>query len=280
MDMINVKRLAASVALVLFGGGAIAQQPPTWGSESSPSPNVGSTTSQKANEAADRTIYKPIEYTNASKQGPALVVIPGEIKSNNATFVQKFSSNNIADFAEIELSKANFQVLERTNLGPLLNEFQLAYNLGDPNQARRYLGMGKLRTTKYVVKFDILKTEQVAAAQQGFDGRPLGQIAGIFGAFSGSRGGALAGAAGGTAVGSVQTGESTGVWVIGMRYKIMNAETTEQLAQGYTEEKMEVGATSTSVLGVSQSQQGGVTLDTMVQRLIQKTVWEIDNKYK
>jgi hypothetical protein len=131
-----------------------------------------------------------------------------------------------------------------------------------------------------VVKFDILKTEQVAAAQQGFDGRPLGQIAGILGAFSGSRGGAQAGAIGGTAVGSVQTGETTGVWVIGMRYKIMNAETTEQVAQGYTEEKMEVGATSTSVLGVSQSQQGGVTLDTMVQRLIQKTVWEIDNKYK
>jgi hypothetical protein len=68
--------------------------------------------------------------------------------------------------------------------------------------------------------------------------------------------------------------------VIGMRYKIMDAETTEQVAQGYTEEKMEVGATSTSVLGISSSQQGGVTLDTMVQRLIQKTVWEIDNKYK
>ena len=66
-------------------------------------------------------------------------MIPGEIKSNNATFVQKFQSNNIADFAEIELTKANFQVLERSNLGPLLNEFTLAYNLGDPNKARGYL---------------------------------------------------------------------------------------------------------------------------------------------
>jgi hypothetical protein len=275
--------LRVGLAALILGGLAAtgtAQAQPTWGAESSANPNAGSGTSQRANEAADRTVYRPIEYTNASKQGPALVVIPGEIKSNNATFVQKFQSNNIADFAEIELSKANFQVLERANLGPLLNEFTLAYNLGDPNKARGYLGMGKLRTTKYVVKFDILKTEQVAAAQQGFDGRPLGQIAGILGAFAGSRGGAQAGAIGGTAVGSVQTGESTGVWVIGMRYKIMNAETTEQVAQGYTEEKMEVGATSTSVLGVSSSQQGGVTLDTMVQRLIQKTVWEIDNKYK
>jgi hypothetical protein len=275
--------LRVGLAALILGGIATAgtaQAQPTWGSESSGSPTAGTSTSQKANAAADSTMYRPIEYTNASKQGPALVVIPGEIKSNNATFVQKFQSNNIADFAEIELSKANFQVLERSNLGPLLNEFTLAYNLGDPNKARGYLGMGKLRTTKYVVKFDILKTEQVAAAQQGFDGRPIGQIAGILGAFSGSRGGAQAGAIGNTAVGSVQTGDSTGVWVIGMRYKIMNAETTEQVAQGYTEEKMEVGATRTSVLGVSQSQQGGVTLDTMVQRLIQKTVWEIDNKYK
>jgi hypothetical protein len=78
----------------------------------------------------------------------------------------------------------------------------------------------------------------------------------------------------------VHNGESSGVWVIGMRYKIINAETTEQVAQGYTEEKMEVGAKSQSVMGVSQSQQGGVSLDTMVQRLVQKSVWEIDNKYK
>ena len=140
--------------------------------------------------------------------------------------------------------------------------------------------MGKLKTTKYVVKFDILKTEQVAAAQQSFDGGTLGQMAGLLGAFSGSRGGAAAGAVGGTAVGSVHSGEATSVWVIGMRYKIINAETTEQLAQGYTEEKMEVGATSGGALGVNNSQQGGAGLDTMVQRLVQKSVWEIDSKYK
>jgi hypothetical protein len=33
-------------------------------------------------------------------------------------------------------------------------------------------------------------------------------------------------------------------------------------------------------MGVSNSQQGGVSLDTMVQRLVQKSVWEIDSKYK
>ena len=272
--------MRASLGIAFAASAAAAPAQPKWGAESSPSPNTGGTTSQKANEAADRAAYRPVEYTNANKKGPALIVLPGEIKSSNATFNQKFTSNNIADFAEIELSAANFPVLERSNLGPILNEFTLAYNLGDPEAARKFLRMGKLKSTKYIIKFDILKTEQVAAAQSGFDGRALGQMAGLLGVFSGSRGGAQAGTVAGAGIGSVQTGESSGVWIIGMRYKVINAETTEQVATGYTEEKMEVGATATAVLGVHNSQQGGVSLDTMVQRLIQKSVWEIDNKYK
>jgi hypothetical protein len=265
------------VGAALLAVSTLALAQPKFGN---PSPTAGSETSQKANASADQAMYEKVNYTNASKKGPALIVIPGEIKSNNATFLQKFTTNNIADFGELELSNANFTVLERSNLGPALHEFELAYNLGDPDQARKFLRMGKLKTTKYVVKFDILKAEQVAAAQQGFDGRAIGNVIGIFGAMSGSRGGYTAGAVGDTAVSSVHSGESSGVWIIGMRYKIINAETTEQLAQGYTEEKMEVGAKSSSVMGVSQSQQGGVSLDTMVQRLVQKSVWEIDNKYK
>jgi hypothetical protein len=246
----------------------------------SASPTAGGKTSQQANQTADKTVYQAVDYVNKNKKGAQVVVIPGEIKSNNATFLQKFTANNIADFGELELSNANFTVLERSNLGPVLREFELAYNLGDPQAARKYLGMGRMKTTKYVVKFDILKTEQVASAQQSFDGGTLGQMAGLLGAFSGSRGGAMAGAVGGTAIGSVHQGEATSVWVIGMRYKIINAETTEQLAQGYTEEKMEVGATSGGALGINSSQQGGAGLDTMVQRLIQKSVWDIDSKYK
>ena len=273
--MIRRMSISAFVVALAFAPAAIAQ--PRFGN---PSPTAGSETSQKANQSADQALYQKVEYVNAGRRGPALVVIPGEIKSNNATFLQKFTANNIADFGEVELSNANFQVLERSNLGPLMREFELAYNLGDPDAARKFLRMGKLKTTKYVVKFDILKTEQIAAAQQGFDGRALGNIASTLGAFSGSWGGARAGAVGGAALGSVHTNEATSVWIIGMRYKIINAETTEQVATGYTEEKMEIGATSQAVLGAHQSQQGGVGLDTMVQRLVQKSVWEIDSKYK
>ena len=244
--------------------------PPTFGNAS---PTAGSSTSQKANAAADAAAYQEISYTNRNKKGPSLVVIPGEIKSAHATFTQKFTANNIADFGELELSNANFTVLERSSLGALLNEVSLAYNLGDAAKARKTMKMGKLKTTKWIVKFDILKAEQISENKQGFDGAAIG---GLISTLSGSRNSYAAG----QVVSSVKTGEATGVWLIGMRYKIMNASTTAQVAQGYKELKMEVGATGTSVLGISQSAKGGVGMDTMVQRLIQTAVWDIDAKYK
>ena len=265
----NASKLIISALLGLAGLVSTTVAQPTFGN---PSPTAGSSTSDKANAAADAAAYKEVEYSNRNKQGPALVVIPGEIKASNATFTQKFTANNIADFGELELSSANFQVLERANLGNLLQEISLAYNLGDPSAARKSMQVGKLKTTKWVVKFDILKAEQIAENKKGFDGRAVGGLIGLFGGLGGSVGGQVAG--------SVRTQDSTGVWLIGMRYKIMDAITTDQVAQGYKELKMEVGSTATSVLGGSESAKGGVGLDTMVQRLIQTAVWDIDAKYK
>ena len=265
----TVKACAAGAAAILVLGSGAAAAQPVFGN---PSPTAGSETSQRANAAADQAIYKPVEYVNRDTKGPALIVIPGEIKSNNATFLQRFGPNNIADYAELELSQANFTVLERANLGHLLREISLAYNLGDANKARETMQIGQLKSTRWIVKFDILKAEQIAENRQGFDGRALGGIINMFGGLGSS--------VAGRATSSVQTSEATGVWLIGMRYKIMDAATTEQVAQGYQELKREVGATSTSVLGVSQSAKGGVGLDTMVQRLVQTAVYEIDAKYK
>ena len=273
MEKRSVIVIAAFAASLLSGAAALAQ--PSFGN---PSPNAGSSTSQKANAAADQAVYKEVEYANKAKQGPVLVVIPGDIKSNNAGFMQKFGPNNIADFGELELSQANFQVLERSNLGPLMNEISLAYNLGDADQARKSMSIGKLKTAKYVVKFDILKAEQVSENKQGFDGKAAGSMISNFG--GGLFGGGIGNLVAGQAVGTVKTNEASAVWLIGMRYKIMDATTTEQVAQGYKELKMEVGANSTSVMGISQQAKGGVGLDTMIQRLVQTSVWEIDNKYK
>lgn len=136
----TIFRLAIGTCSALSLSTAVAQP-----SFSNPSPTAGSGTSETANAMADKAVYKPVTYTNAAKKGPALVVIPGEIKSNNATFTQKFGPNNIADYAELELGNANFKILERSDMGPLLNEFQLAYTMGDPQAARKLLQKGNSR---------------------------------------------------------------------------------------------------------------------------------------
>ena len=243
-------------------------------SAGNPSPVAGSRVSQDANQRADSAMYRPVNYANAAKKGPRIIVLPGEIKSNNATFAQRVTANNIADFGELELSKANFTIVERSNLGPMLREIELAYSLGDPHQARRVFQKGKLQTTKWIVKFDVLKAEQVATASSGIDGGAAASLINIF------SGGSKAGAAGSVVAGSVHTSEAAGVWVIGMRYKVIDANTTEQVATGYTEDKMELGRKSTSVLGVSTGASGQLTLDSLVQRLVQQNVAEIDAKYK
>ena len=51
----------------LLASATLASAQPTYGN---PSPTAGRETSQKANAAADQTIYQPVIYTNASKKGP------------------------------------------------------------------------------------------------------------------------------------------------------------------------------------------------------------------
>ncbi len=243
------------------------------GAGNNPSPVAGGATSTRANSMADRAAYQPIEYKNSAKKGPALVVLPGEIKSNNTTFLQNIRTNNIADWAELELSKANFSVLERQQLGPLLREAELAYNMSDAKTASQLQQKGNLRTTRWIVKFDILRAEQIGEAGKGFDGSTIG---GMVGTLLGGTTGSLAR----QGVGSVKTGEASGVWLVGLRFRIIDAKTTDQVAQGYVEDKMEMGKVASSVFGVSSSAKGQTTLDTLVQRLVQASVSEIDAKHK
>ncbi len=223
-----------------------------------------------ASSKADQKMYKPIDYPNADERGPTLVVLPGQIKSNNASFYQKITANNIADYGELELGQANFRVLERSDLGPMLDEINMAVSMGDPTALEKFK-RGKFKSTKWFVKFDILKAEKVASARKGFSGNAVGSILG-------SVIGGTSGAVTDTAVSSVENQEAGGVWIVGLRYKVVDASTSEQVTTNYFEDKMEVGKQGTRILGVSQDQSGGVTLDSMVQRLVQKAVADMDRK--
>jgi hypothetical protein len=243
-------------------------------SDGNPSPIAGSAASNDANRRADTAQNRPLAYANAAKKGPRIIVLPGEIKSNNAAFTQRVTANNIADYGELELTRANFTVLERSQLGAVLREVELAYNMGDAQQAMRAFQKGQTSVTRWIVKFDILKAEPVATSGGGIDGSSASRLISIFG------GGSKAAAAGSTAAASVRTDEEARVWNVGMRYKILDGNTAEQVANGYFEEKMELGAAATSVLGVNLRATGQLTLDTLVHRLVQTSVAEIDARYK
>ena len=270
MAWINGLKRGAGALLIL----ALAACASGGGSGNNPSPVAGSSVSNDANRRADMGQYQAIEYANASKKGPRIIVLPGEIKGANAGFTQRVTANNIADFVELELTRANFTVLERSQLGALLREVELAYNVGDVKQAQRAFQKGKIATTRWVVKFDVLKAEPVATAGGGFDGSTVSNLLNIFGR------GSKAAAAGSTVAGSVRTDQQAMVWNVGMRYKILDANSSEQVANGYFEEKMEVGGKVTSVAGVRTNATGGVGLDTLVQRLVQRGVSEIDARHK
>jgi hypothetical protein len=237
-----------------------------------PSSSGGGEASMRANQEADKNMYQPVQYANAGKAGPTLIVVPGQIKSSSATFTQKVTANNIADFAELELANANFKVLERSDLGPMLHEIELAVNMGDPNALQRFK-KGKFKSTKWFVKFDILKAEETATAGSGFDGNTVGSI---FGTVVGGR----AGSVGDTALSSSRTNEQAAVWLVGLRYKVMDASTSEQVATGYVEKKMETGVRAQGLLGFSGHAAQLVTLDSVVQRLVQEAVARIDQQNK
>lgn len=230
-----------------------------------------SSASDLANQEADKRMYKERYYENAGISGPEIIVLQGEIKSNNATFLQKITANNIKDFAEIELANANFRILERADLSPMLEEQKLAAEMGSAGQSQ--FKKGQFKTTRWMVRFDILKAEPVAQASQGFDGGVAGDIAGVL--IKGRAGRAVD-----TGVSSIQHEEAAKVWIIGLRYKLMDAATSQQLATGYVEKKMEVNANANAALGFNRAETKGVTLDSMVQMLVQEAVARIDRENK
>jgi hypothetical protein len=260
-------RAVVAIAGIVLSGCAATGGP----TASGPTPATGASAS--ANAAANTAQYQTVNYANAATKGPTIIVLPGVVKSNNATFSQQYGPNNIADYAELELWKANFQVLDRANLGSVLHEIELAYNLGDPAKAQALFQKGELQNTRWIVKFDVLRAEKVAEAGSGFSGATLGSLASTL--LGGTAGSLVSQGAG-----SVQTTGSAGIWIVGMRYKIIDARTTQQVAQGYAEDKLEVGSAGTSVLGMSFRQVGGTTLDALVIGLLQKNVADIDQKYK
>lgn len=277
MQCFEARTGRAVAMLALLAAAGVAAQPSFDGQN--PSPLAGGTVSREVNAAADRAGYRPVAYANAGRPGATLIVLAGEVRASDAQLRRQVRPQNIADWAELELARANFRVIERAALGAVQDEVERAYELGSPQDVQR-VRRGQVKSARWLVKLDLIKAEPIASSSRNVDGRPLGQLAGLLGQFAGSNRAQRAGAVGETVAGSVSSEQSASVWLLGLRYRVIDAETTEQVGQGYVEEKMESGATASAVMGVGSAREGGVGFDTMAQRLVQRAVWEIDGRFK
>jgi len=103
-------------------------------------------------------------------------------------------------------------------------------------------------------------------------------MAALAGAFSRSWGGAQAGAVAGRAS-LVQSNEGVTVWLVGMRYRSSTPKAPRPGRDRYTRREDGDRRDAPAALGVSQSQRGA-SASTRCAALVQKSVWEIDSKYK
>ncbi len=236
-------------------------------------------TSRVANEVADKAMYQPIAYTNAATQGPQVVVLPSEIKSNNTSFARHVASSNICDFAEIELTKANFGVIDNSASQQYFQEVALAASLGDAS-ALRVLKKGKLAKARWFVSLNIIKAEPTSNYSKDFNGASLGTLVEL--AFLlGSKGHDNSlGKAAGKFFSSIKYEEISMIWEVAATYDIIDAVTGQKIASGQVTEPMESKSVMQSFVGVTNTNATNVLFDAVVQRIVQKAVQEIDSKYK
>lgn len=233
-------------------------------------------TSQKAHEIAQQNLYQGVEYANAVQAGPTVMVIPGAITSPSYEYLARVSPDALRDFAESEMGKSNFKVLDRTDQSAMFQEIAVAANLGDSSVLSKFKKY-KMDPPRWLVRFDIV---EVVPRSTGFKQLDK-QMAGMAGALMGGLMlGELGAKAGGAAFASISSAEEHREWTMGLRYSVLDGSTGDLLHQGQFTDKALISQEIKGFMGYDSSQAGGVRLFTVTQRLIQKAVQEIDAQHK
>lgn len=231
---------------------------------------------QRAHEIADQNLYHDLAYENAALPGPSVVVLPGEVKSGSYEFLLHVKPDNLREYGELELGKANFKVQEKSALPDIYQEIALAANLGDGSMAKRLKKL-KITPPRWIVLFDVADVKATTTAFK-FTDKNAASFAGALmgGMFLGASGAKM----GQGLVGSINSAEEERLWNITLRYRILDGETGEPLKQGEFTEQATIHRELKGFLGVDAAESGGVTLGTVSHRLIQKAVQDIDKQYK
>jgi hypothetical protein len=147
----------------------------------------------------------------ARAEEPAWLVLPGSIKSVDAEFQKQCNPQAIAALAEAELGSAHVKLVPREALGEGAEAYIRALNLGDVEGAARALARGGVPGFQRVIRLDVMGTHR--------DSQLLRWVS------SGVTYIAPAGP-------PPQGVQATVAWRFAMRYQVLDARSTEMLAQG------------------------------------------------
>jgi hypothetical protein len=234
---------------------------------------------QRANDLAEHAVYKPIVYENTDVQGPRIVVLPGTITSRSFAFTQKVGENSIRDFAEIELSKANFQIQDKAESRQFFKEIGIAANLGDQD-AMRLFRAKSFPEAGYLLKFDVVKAEPVAWASSGGNGEVAGALIQLGFTLATQGKDDAIGKALGNAVASIKHYEVNATWVVQLDYKVIDVATGREVVGNTFSEQFSATTELNAALGVSQKEQRIFSVDSVLQQLVQKAVADLNSKHK
>lgn len=232
--------------------------------------------SKKANEMADQNLYKEVQYANAGQPGPTVLVLPGQVSATNYEFLARVSPDALRDFAEAEMGKCNFKVLDNAEQQAMFREIAVAANLGDASVASKFKKF-KLTPPQWLVSFDIVG---VQARSTGFKHLDK-QMAAMAGSFMGSMLlGDLGSKAGGAALGSISSAEEQREWTVAMRYRVLDGASGELLHEGQFTDSTTVFREIKGFMGFDQAQAGGVQIFRSAQSLVQASIKDMDEKHK
>ena len=84
---------------------------------------------QQARDLAAPNMYQEATYENAAQSGPSVIVVGGTLTSKTYEFLSQIKADNLREYGELELGKANFKVIEKNSLANIYQEIAIAANL-------------------------------------------------------------------------------------------------------------------------------------------------------
>lgn len=178
----------------------------------------------------------------------------------------------------MELSKANFKVFS----GPLdhsADDIFLAARSGD-GVALRALKKNRMDTVAYFVVFDVIKLEPTAWDVKGGNGELAGSLLELGFSIATKGQNEKAGKSLRSTVESLKYYDYKTTWSVAVKYSVISASDGSVAASDTVSDSRIASTELTAAIGASQKTATGPTTETLLQKVVQRAILDLDKSHK